>query len=809
MKAAEILLHLHGVARGSDNSWRARCPAHDDHKASLSIGTGEDGRILLNCHVGCSVESIVGALGLKVADLFPPRVKDNRNCKPIVATYDYHDENGVLLFQCVRFEPKDFKQRRPDPAKAGKWIWNLKDTRRVLYRLREVLAVIKAGRTIFIAEGEKDCEVLVKAGFAATCNPMGAGKWLPEHTETLRGSARVAVIADKDTPGRNHAQALASALLAVAKSVKVIELPDANGKPVKDAFDFFAAGGSADKLRAIVKAAPEFKPASEPQPRKAGSVPNENPGEDENESDASEESKKQGRISAATRLVKFADEFAFFHDPHNRPLVRLDVNGHVEIWPVNSIQFRNLLAQTYYRRTRAAINRNALADAISTLAGRACYESPEEPVFLRIAPQSENIVIDLCDPHWRVIEVTATAWRVLDKSPVAFIRTGAMRPLPVPAPATEGSLMALWEMLNVTQAQQPLVAGGLLNYFHPYGPYFVTNFVGEQGSAKSCAARILRMLIDPNENPLRSPPREERDLLVHAANNWCVVLDNLSRLQPWLSDGLCRLSTGGGHSARQLYSDGEEFSLAVKRPVILNGIDDVAERPDLAERALQIELETIPDHKRISEKELWRKFEAARPVLFSATLNGLVCSLRELPNVKMDSLPRMADAALWAAAGETAFGWQRGTFILAYRQNLNEGAIASLDAHPVGVAVRQLLEKNHEWIGEPAQLLSTLNELASEELRHAQNWPKTPRALSTCLRRLAQAFRRAGIDADFTKRKRRTIRLCRRGDFASPASPASSDNPKADVGDAKDANLQPSHDENIQKGETKEEKVYV
>ena len=111
--------------------------------------------------------------------------------------------------------------------------------------------------------------------------------------------------------------------------------------------------------------------------------------------------------------------------------------------------------------------------------------------------------------------------------------------------------------------------------------YFVLNYVGEQGTAKSCTAKIQRQLIDPNENPLRSPPKEERDLLVQAASNRCVALDNLSSLPLWLSDGLCRLSTGGGHSARELYTDLEEISIAVKRPVILNGIEDVATRPIL------------------------------------------------------------------------------------------------------------------------------------------------------------------------------------------------------------------------------------
>ena len=464
--------------------------------------------------------------------------------------------------------------------------------------------------------------------------------------------------------------------------------------------------------------------------------------------------------SAATELVHLADKFEFFHDRQDRPFVWLENNGHREVWHVESTRFRKFLARMFYKHTGRAINRNAVADAITTLAGKACHDGNEEPVFLRVAPHGENILIDLCDDGWRVVEVTPLGWRILDRSPVAFIRTGSMQSLPEPVHGS-GSIAPLWELLNVTEAQRPLVAGGLLNAFQPDGPYYVVNYVGEQGTAKTCMARIHRQLVDPNENPLRSPPKEERDLLAQAASNRCVALDNLSSLPAWQSDAICRLSTGGGHSARELYTDLEEISLAVKRPVILNGIEDVATRPDLAERCLQIELETIPEEKRISEKELWRRLDKHWSVIFSGILDALVCTLRELPEIKLDSLPRMADAALWATAGEISFGWRRGTFMAAYRENLREGAIASVEAHPIGVAIGQLLKKENKWSGEPAQLLETLNASVSDEQRHAKNWPQNARSLGHCLRRLAQALRRAGISFERDRSKRRVIQLCK------------------------------------------------
>lgn len=175
--------------------------------------------------------------------------------KRIVATYPYTDQNGKLLFEVCRFEPKDFRQRRPDPSGKDGWIWNVKGVRRVPYRLPELLLAVRDGRPVFIPEGEKDVLDLVKAGFAATTNPGGAGKWLPDFGKYLRG-AEVIIVADKDDAGRDHAQVVAMTLHGTAGSVRVIEVPDVNGKGCKDAADFFAAGGDPVELDDLAERAP-------------------------------------------------------------------------------------------------------------------------------------------------------------------------------------------------------------------------------------------------------------------------------------------------------------------------------------------------------------------------------------------------------------------------------------------------------------------------------------------------------------------------------------------------------------------------
>ena len=251
----------------SGKGFVCRCPAHDDKTPSLSISEHCE-KILLHCHAGCTPEAICSALGLKLSDLFA----GNGSPARIVATYPYHDATGELLFEVVRYDPKDFRQRKPDATTLDGWTWNTKGIKKVLFRLPEILAAIASGKSIFICEGEKDALAMVEHGFSATCNPGGAGKWQDSFSETLRGADAV-IVADKDKAGRDHAQLVAGKLHGVAKSVRVLELPDVNGKPVKDAFDFFAAGGDAGQIGELMDATHAWTPASLPEA--AETIPNE------------------------------------------------------------------------------------------------------------------------------------------------------------------------------------------------------------------------------------------------------------------------------------------------------------------------------------------------------------------------------------------------------------------------------------------------------------------------------------------------------------------------------------------------------
>ncbi|MCR9118097.1 MAG: hypothetical protein NXI22_14265, partial [bacterium] len=217
-------------AQKTKEGWKARCKAHDDNNPSLSIATADDGRVLLHCHAGCRVEAVCDSLGLRMIDLMPtgdtiakPSGKKSSadSKRKIVATYDYRDESGELVFQVVRSEPKTFRQRRP--KKGGGWTWSVKGLPAIPYRLPELLNTSK--QFVAVVEGERDSDRLNQLNILATCNAGGAGKWTAEHAKYLK-EKNVVVFADNDKPGCDHAKQVALSLVDVAKAVRIVELPD-------------------------------------------------------------------------------------------------------------------------------------------------------------------------------------------------------------------------------------------------------------------------------------------------------------------------------------------------------------------------------------------------------------------------------------------------------------------------------------------------------------------------------------------------------------------------------------------------------
>lgn len=464
------------------------------------------------------------------------------------------------------------------------------------------------------------------------------------------------------------------------------------------------------------------------------------------------EADAQEKLTQAAWLIRRFESLggALCHTADMTAFARIRVNGHFETWPVRSTAFRLWLQHEFYAAHRKPPSNDACQGAIDTLKAKARFDSPERHVALRVAEHDGRLYLDLTDPAWRAVEIGPDTWRLVADAPVWFRRAPGVLPLPVPERG--GTVDLLRPFVNVASEDDfRLIVAWLVQALIPGTPYPVLILQGGQGTAKSTTAKLLRLLIDPSEAPFRSPPKDERDLAIAARNAHVVAFDNLSGLPDWLSDALCKVSTGGAFATRKLYSDDEEELFTFLRPVIVNGIDCIATRPDLIDRAIILDLPKIPEERKRPERDFLAEFEAISPLVLGALLDAVAAALGRRHEVKLDRLPRMADFALWLTAAEPALGWPHGTFLAAYLANRKEANVAGLEADPVAVALRALLAREPEWHGTPSALLEALSGEVPESTRRMRAWPKAAQSLSNRLKRLAPALEAAGIEATSSK----------------------------------------------------------
>jgi len=470
--------------------------------------------------------------------------------------------------------------------------------------------------------------------------------------------------------------------------------------------------------------------------------------------------------SQATLAANMAADWELWHTPAKDAYATFPVGEHLETWPVRSKMFKRFLAKQFFEEQGKAMNAEALGAAVNLIEAQALFDGSEYPIHVRVAEHESKVYLDLCNADWQVVEITPNGWQVIGESPVKFRRSAGM--LPLPTPESGGSLEELRAFLNVEDTTWPLVVAWLVATLRPRGPYPVLALFGEQGSAKSTTGRLLRDLVDPNSAPLRAEPRDGRDLMITAGNSWCLAYDNLSHVPPWLSDALCRLSTGGGFATRELYTDQDEVIFDSQRPVLLTSIEEVATRSDLLDRCVIVWLSAIPEGSRRPESEILKTFEIARPRIVGALLDAVVGALKNLPSTKLDNLPRMADFALWVAAAEASLGWPEGTFLAAYAGNRASANEVALEASPVARPLIEMLDEQGEWLGTSGELLEALESRVPDQVKRQRIWPANARSMSGHVKRLSPNLRAAGWKVEFQREASRRLWLIQRlPEFAS------------------------------------------
>lgn len=450
-----------------------------------------------------------------------------------------------------------------------------------------------------------------------------------------------------------------------------------------------------------------------------------------------EAAKRVGDGEFALALVE--DDLVMFQSAGEAYAV-FSEKGTSRIIVLRSREFGALIRRRFRAETGRLLGKAAFGAALQALIDKA-LEGEERVLHLRTAPIPDGICLDLGGRTRRAVTITPDGFAITDAPPALFrSSSGALV-----EPAAAGDLALLRRHLNVSDVHFQLIVAWLTFSMGPAGPYPVLALSGEQGSAKTTTAAVLRYLLDGRRAGGRALPTSKQNLDVAARLSHLLSFDNVSYISPAMSDCLARLATGEEDGRRRLFTDSDEVVFEATRPILINGIGSVITQPDLVDRTIFIEVPVIPKSRRLTKAAFWQRFEQDAPAIMAGLLEVVVQGLRRLPDTIVAGLPRMADFAQWGVAIERAH-WSEGSFLEAFDANIETGNDDILQVDDLGMAIVAMMSETSSWTGTATQLFERLDGDRTTQQRRLQPLPPNGQRLSIKLRRLAPVLRRRGIE---------------------------------------------------------------
>jgi hypothetical protein len=486
-----------------------------------------------------------------------------------------------------------------------------------------------------------------------------------------------------------------------------------------------------------------------------------------------------------------------FKDEYNIAYAAVTINDHLEILPINESRFKHWLRKTVSKEYEVIVRSQLLDEVVNSLTSDAVFDGEARELGLRIAPAPEDNLglklrwyYDLTNDANEFVEITSEGWKIR-KNEIIFRRFDHQKPQDYPEPNYPSDIFdQFMDLLNVKKENRLILKCYIISLFIPNLPKAVLMVHGEQGTAKSMLQELIKMLVDPNVVKTLSFPKDVAELVQQLSHHSVTYYDNLSIIPGWISDLLCRATTGSGFSKRRLYTNDQDVVYSLMRAIGFNGINLAATKPDLLDRGLIIQTETIPKGNRRRMRAIWNKFNSIRPYLLAYILDILVKVLnwkKENPSLDLiKELPRMADWAEWCEVISRCMGEEDDAFMNAYNENINLQVDEVIEGSDLAIAVLDFVErfdgKEVEFNGTSTELLVKLNLIADVYNVDKRNkyWPKSAPRLSRSLKLLQRTLREVGIEIRWykdTSTRNNTRKIVIRKLPSEPSEP--SNNPKS------------------------------
>jgi len=469
----------------------------------------------------------------------------------------------------------------------------------------------------------------------------------------------------------------------------------------------------------------------------------------------------EGKLTAADKLLKLvlSQNWEFFHTPMQVAYARIKKGDYYQLHKCRSQSMKHMAGYLYYQEIGRVPNSDAINSVINAMEGLAFFEGPCHELHNRVAWHDKAIFYDLTDYGYRSVRIDKYGWELQELSPILFYRYAHQSPQVEPKPG--GDIRDTLKYVNLmpdSPDEELLLLVYLVACFIPDIAHPIIHLYGGQGSAKSTLFRLLVSLIDPSDEDLLIPPTSDTELAQKLNQHWMCAFDNLGTVAPWLSDMFSRAVTGTGFSKRELYTDDGAVIYKIKRVIGLNGINIVANKPDLLDRCLLFELCRIQPSQRREEAVVMAEFNKDKPALLGAIFDVLSTAQRIMPEVQLKELPRLADFGRWGEAIARALGYQPYEFVAAYNRNIECQTEEVITSNPIAICLMEYLDSPSflnqpvDMLGgrliAPSELLSELIIIADRlNIQHKKikSWPKTPSLLTRRLNELKVSFRSSGV----------------------------------------------------------------
>jgi len=437
--------------------------------------------------------------------------------------------------------------------------------------------------------------------------------------------------------------------------------------------------------------------------------------------------------------------------------------GNPETNRINARSIRKVIVNAG-KKLKFVLNSREIAEIQQNLSDAAEAADTEFDVCLRVAPIEKGVEIDVGDKSQTRIRLTPGKVDIINSgSEALFYRPAVLKPFVMPADT--GDLGLLFQYLNFEKDYAWLLLAWMCLVISTprsdHASYPILVLVAEQGASKTTTCKFIRSILDPSDLGVQGFPSDRKDMVLASNNAHILIYDNLRYLSKKWSDILCIGSTGGNDPTRKLYTDGELVNHRFLVPLILNGIHDFVEEPDLAQRCIRLELKSIPENKRRDQKELSEAFYADLPSIFRGLLDLTAKILEKLPTAIVTYPERMLSYVQYLAATEEVLKMDSGKLQSIYSKILNDTQRDSAFENPLASVIYELMTSGskHKWSGTPSELLSFILDSIGRYDSRQRLLPNNPISLSKRLKALQAPLRKLQIEVVFTRGNERKITI--------------------------------------------------